>query len=226
MQTKSLGLLFVLAVWVSMGQAPHDSLSPAWKKEAIDTTTNAEYLTAVEREVILEINKARTDPPEYARRDLIPMRAYYHHALLKYPGEPVTSTVEGLPALDECIRALQAAKPSPPLSPRKGLTLSARDQAKDQGKTGATGHSGSDQSTMESRLARYGKWGGYAGENIDYGNGDAKRIVASMLIDDGVPSRGHRKNLLDTNFKVVGVAVGPHPVYRHMCVMDFASSYE
>jgi hypothetical protein len=51
-------------------------------------------------------------------------------------------------------------------------------------------------------------------------------IVASMLIDDGVPSRGHRQNLLDARFKVIGVAIGPHPSYGHMCVIDLAGSYE
>jgi uncharacterized protein YkwD len=65
-----------------------------------------------------------------------------------------------------------------------------------------------------------------AGENINYGNDDARRIVASLLIDDGVPSRGHRRNLLNGTFKFVGVSIGPHPVYGHMCVIDFAGSYQ
>jgi uncharacterized protein YkwD len=50
-------------------------------------------------------------------------------------------------------------------------------------------------------------------------------IVISLLVDDGVPSRGHRRNLLDKAFKFIGLSLGAHPVYRHMCVMDFAGSY-
>lgn len=110
--------------------------------------------------------------------------------------------------------------------PLKGLTLAARDHVKDQGRTGAIGHTGSDSSTVVDRLNRYGKWGISAGENIYYGNGDARIIVVLLLIDDGVSSRGHRGNLLDSSFKVVGVSVGPHPLHGYMCVMDFAGSYE
>lgn len=207
------------------GQAQRDPMSHKWKRETIDTTAGAEYLSEIERQVIIEINKVRTDPAEYARRYLVPLRSYYHDTLLEFPGEIAISTSEGIRALDECIRDLQAVKPSSPLSPRKGLTLAAREHARDQAKTGAVGHSGSDRSTPEVRINRYGKWDVSVGENINYGNDDARRIVTSLLIDDGVPSRGHRSNLLNATFRFVGVAVGPHRVYAHMCVMDFAGSY-
>lgn len=209
----------------SSGQVQLDSMSPKWKRETIDTTVSSGYLNDVEREVIIEINMVRTDPAEYARRYLAPLRSYYHNTLLQFPGEIAISTNEGIRALDECINELQVAKPLSPLSPRKGLTLSACDHARDQAKTGATGHSGRDRSTMETRLNRYGKWDISAGENIDYGNENARRIVTSSLIDDGVPSRGHRRNLLNGSFRFVGVSVGPHLVYGQMCVMDFAGSY-
>jgi uncharacterized protein YkwD len=109
--------------------------------------------------------------------------------------------------------------------PKKGLALAARDHARDQAATGALGHMGSDNSTPIDRISRYGIWDKTAGENIDYGNGDPRRIVVSLLIDDGITSRGHRLNLLNGGFKFVGVSTGAHSVYRHMCVMDFAGSY-
>ncbi len=206
-------------------QAPQDSMSEKWKSYKIDTISNADYLTETEKQVIIEINMVRTDPAEYARLFLVPLRSYYHNKLLRFPDEIAISTNEGIRALDECIKVLLVTKSLSPLYPQKGLTLAARDHAKDQAKTGGTGHTGSDRSTTETRLNRYGKWDISAGENIAYGNGNAKRIVTSLLIDDGVPSRGHRKNLLNGSFKFAGVAVGPHHVYRHICVMDFAGSY-
>ena len=144
---------------------------------------------------------------------------------MEFPGEIALSTSEGVRALDECIRELLVAKPLPPLSPKKGLTLAARDHARDQAKTGATGHTGSDGSTPGTRINRYGKWDISVGENINYGNADAGKIVTSLLIDDGVPSRGHRKDLFNRTFSFVGVSVGTHPVYGRMCVMDFAGAY-
>jgi len=207
------------------GQAPLESMSPKWNKETIDTTAGVQYLTDIERKVIIEINMVRTDPAEYARSFLVPLRSCYRNTLLQYPGEIAILTNEGIRATDECIKELQVIKPLSSLSPKKGLTFAARDHARDQAITGATGHTGSDGSTFVDRLNRYGKWDISAGENIDYGNGDARRILTSLLIDDGVTSRGHRKNLINGNFKFVGVSVGAHNVHRHMCVMDFAGSY-
>jgi uncharacterized protein YkwD len=240
MHTKFFGLLLASAVWVSCAtinsarpdlsssnQESKNSGDYQWSRlQGIDDTiAHAEYLREIERQIIIEINLVRTDPPEYARKYLAPMRAYYHNKLLQFPGEIAISTVEDRRALDECVKELQAYKPLLPLSPKKGLTLAARDHAKDQERTGATGHTGSDGSTMKSRLNRYGKCHISSGENIAYGNKEARRIVTSLLIDDGVLSRGHRRNLLNGTFKFVGVAFGRHRVFKSMCVMVFAGAY-
>lgn len=203
-----------------------EASSPKWRPEVIDTTAGADYLTKTEKDVIIELNMMRTDPPAYAKHCLEPMKQLYRGKLLQYSGEIAIITSEGVAALDECIKALSGAKPLRPLSPKKGLTFAARDHARDQAETGATGHDGSDGSTIISRISRYGKWNVSIGENIDYGNNDGRRIVAALLIDDGIPSRGHRKNMLDAGFRFIGVAVGPHREYRHMCVMDFAGAYD
>jgi len=240
MQTKFFGLLLASAVWFSC--APINSARPDLsssnqesKKNADykwshlqsinDTIAHAEYLTEIERQVIIEINLVRTDPSEYARKYLVPMRSYYHNKLLQYPGEFAISTVEGRRALDDCIKELQTYKSLLPLSPKNGLTLAARDHAKDLATTGKTGHTGSDGSTMVDRLNRYGRWKISIGENIAYGHEDSRKIVTSLLIDDGVLSRGHRRNLLDETFKFVGVAVGRHRIYKCMCVINFAGAY-
>ncbi len=205
---------------------PVESLSVHWKPELVDTAANAAYLSLTERRVVSEINMVRTDPAEYARRFLVPLRAYYHGNLLQYPGKIGIRTNEGAKALEEAIRVLESAKPVPPLSPKEGLFRAAHDQVVDQSRTGAVGHSGSDGSTPESRVNRYGRWDVTMGENIDYGNSDARRIVTSLLIDDGVPSRGHRSNLMNPAFKLIGIAIGTHPTYRYMCVMDFAGDFK
>ncbi|HWR01645.1 MAG TPA: CAP domain-containing protein [Chlorobaculum sp.] len=207
------------------GDGAEASPSPGWRQETIDTTRGADYMTRTEREVVVEINMLRSDPALYARMYLVPLRAYYQGRLLKYPGKIALSTHEGVSVLDECIRELNRTRPRSSLSPLEGLTLAARDHVRDQGRTGATGHAGSDGSSPLTRLNRYGRWDVVAGENISYGFNDARTIVTSLLIDDGVPSRGHRKNLLNSSFRFVGVDIGPHRVFRDMCVMDFAGGY-
>ena len=204
----------------------HNVEPEAWNTGTIDTTSGADYLTEGEKRVIIEINMVRTNPAEYARRFLVPLRRLYGGSLLRYPGEVPILTKEGVRALDEAIQELQGTKAESVLFPKKGLSLAARDLARDQGPTGATGHTGGDGSVPQARISRYGRWSKSAGEDIDYGNTDARRIVTSLLIDDGVPGRGHRLVLFEPSFRFAGAAIGPHKVYGHMCVIDFAAAYE
>jgi uncharacterized protein YkwD len=46
--------------------------------------------------------------------------------------------------------------------------------------------------------------------------------VVRLLIDENVPSRGHRENILNAEFRFVGVGVRPHATYGTVCVQDFA----
>jgi uncharacterized protein YkwD len=182
-------------------------------------------LSGLEKQIILELNKVRSDPPRYAKAFLFSQRRYYEAQRLIYPGEIPILTQEGVKAFDECYRALLKEGSVGLLTPKEGLTRAARDHALDQGKTGQTGHTGRDRSDVSARANRHGKWGGKIGENIQYGHATAARIVSSLLIDDGVPSRGHRKIILDPLFRRAGVAFGPHPKFRNMCVIVFAVEY-
>jgi uncharacterized protein YkwD len=192
-----------------------------------DRLENADYLTQTEKEVIMEINLLRSDPAGYARQRLEPLRVFYHGKMLFHPEKnPVPiQTNEGVAALEECIRVLENAKPAPLLSPVKGLTLSAKDMVQDQGQTKNTGHTGSDGSTMTARIERYGEWDTAISENISYGFMKPKYIIPALLIDDGVPSRGHRITLLNDLLNLVGVSMGPHGRFDTMCVIDFAAEY-
>ncbi|MEL7520089.1 MAG: CAP domain-containing protein, partial [Cyanobacteria bacterium J06553_1] len=101
---------------------------------------------------------------------------------------------------------------------------------KDLGAKGMTGYYGSDSSDPFVRMNRYGSWdhapGSVAGENISYGQAMlAKWHLIQLLVDDNVPSRGHREALLKPNYTRIGAACEAHAEYRIVCVMTYASDY-
>ncbi|WP_167608827.1 CAP domain-containing protein [Maribellus sediminis] len=192
------------------------------KRADLNTAANASYLSSLEKEVIYEINLFRSNPAKYSELYIAPLANYYDSKILRYPGDKSIRTVEGVRALNECVRELKKMSYKPILNPDKSLSLSARDHQLDQQKSGLTGHTGTDHSNLRQRIERYGTWQTRIGENIAYGNSNARQIVVFLLIDDGVRDRGHRATLLNPDFKVVGLACGKHPVYETMCVLDFA----
>ena len=196
-----------------------------WDIESLDTARNVSYLSEVEKDIVLELNKVRVNPSAYARVYLVNRRQNYNDRLFHRPGQPDLRTKEGISALEECIRTLRNAAALDHLRPSRGLSSAAQDHVRDTGPKGKIGHMGQDKSTIDTRISRYGRWSGTIGENISYGPETAREIVIQLLIDDGVKSRGHRRNILESQYVYVGVAVGPHKTFTTMCVMDFATAY-
>jgi len=183
-----------------------------------------DYLSPLEKTVVNEMNLARTSPKAYLSL-LEQFKKYYDEKLLKLPGETPILTKEGTGAVVEATGSLRSQKPVPPLSPSKGMTSGAKDHLRDLRTSGASQHKGSDGSQAWDRVNRYGTWQKIIGENISFGHTKARNIVMAFIIDDGVPNRGHRKNIFNTDFRLVGVACGDHPAYRTICVITFAGGY-
>ena len=209
---------FSLVICLTLLFTPLPGLGQSTK---IDKT---DYLSPLEKAVANEMNLARTSPKEYLSL-LEQFKKYYDGKLLRLPGETPILTKEGTSAVVEAIRSLRSQKPVSPLSPSKGMTLGAKDHIRDLRTSGASQHEGSDGSQAWDRVNRYGTWQKIIGENISFGHNKAQNIVMTLMIDDGVPNRGHRKNIFNPDFRVVGVAYGDHPAYRTICVITFAGGY-
>lgn len=185
---------------------------------------NDNTLSPLEKAVVHEINLVRIAPKDYVPF-LEQFKKYYHEKLIKLPNKTPIITKEGMEALREAIRFLRSTKPVPRLTLSRGMSLGAKDHVKDLGLSGGLQHQGSDRSQPWERVNRYGTWQKVIAENISFGHDQARNIVLSLIIDDGVPHRGHRKNILNPDFRVMGVACGEHPHYKTMCVITFAGGY-
>jgi uncharacterized protein YkwD len=174
--------------------------------------------------IIAELNRVRANPAAYAAQ-LQVFRQYYEGTLLKIPGKTPIQTVEGVKAVDEAIQFLHSISPIQPLNRSTGLSQAAKAHVIDQGPKGTIGHNGSDGSDPFVRMARYGTAQGLQAETISYGANTAQDVVRQLIIDDGVPSRGHRQIIINPQLGVVGVACGSHARYGTMCVMNYATAY-
>jgi hypothetical protein len=166
--------------------------------------------------ILAEINFARTHPRDYALELML---------------EPVTDWERALgqqgPAADGAARAeaidfLLRQAPLPPLTMDDELSAAALEHVADQGPSGKVGHDGPAGEAFDARIRRHGVAADVAAENIAYGPSQARDVVRELIIDSGVPSRGHRRNLFHDGLLSAGVACGPHRDFGAMCVMDFA----
>lgn len=179
---------------------------------------------SMEAAVLAEINWARAHPAEYAGI-LREYRSYFRGKLVQVPGDDVgVMTFEGARAVDEAIAYVERQRPMAPLGENQQLDQAAADYAAETGRAGVVGHVGPSGRTLMQRIRSAGVWPGLAGEDIAYGPETAEAVVRQLIIDDGVPSRGHRTAIFDPAYRVAGVGCGPHRVYRSMCVIDFAGA--
>ena len=174
------------------------------------TATDANYLSEDEKKVIYYANLARADGPLFAETFL---KEYMH--LKDKKSSKYTKSL---------FADLKKVRNLPMLFPENDLYKVARDHAAWSGKKGYEGHKGF-KSRFEPLLKKYME----VGENIYYGQYTPLEIVVQLLIDEGVPDLGHRQNLLNPRFNVIGVAIKPHKNYEYNCVMGFGllpRSYE
>jgi uncharacterized protein YkwD len=185
---------------------------------ALSPASPAAASGGLEAQVLAEMNFARTHPAEYARK------------LRKdaYVGGPVGYSEignEDVEALQEAIEFLMQQRPLPPLSPSEALAAAARAHAAAQGRTWQVGHVSPGGQTLSERLHSHGVWAGLAAENISYGYQDPREVVRQLIIDSGVPNRGHRDNIFGAHYQAAGVSCAPHQEWGAMCVIDFAGAF-
>lgn len=140
--------------------------------------------------LLSEVNALRENPRAYASV-VASYASYYRHDLA---------------AVDEALDVLRVTDPLPLLRQSDVLTQLAKIRTdiivSDEGRLT---HSDLGSLIMHPVLVKSGFR--RLSENLANGYFTPQSIVVAWIIDSGVPSRGHRKNLLDPNINVAGESI-------------------
>ncbi len=177
----------------------------------------------VEADVLAAFNFARSQPAAYLQT-LSTYRSYFRADLVRLPGAAVPiQTSEGVVPVDEAIAFFKEQEPVEQLQSSLMLRLGAADHLAEQARTGAVGHYDADGSDPGDRVTRHGG-GSNVAEVIAYGASDPADVIRQLIVDDGVPDRGHRVVMMADHLRYAGVACGPHPRFGTMCVIDLSDT--
>lgn len=222
--TKSITLALCCLLLPAAGYSQTKKSKPKPPTTVIPKTIESPLLTKQEQDLLNEINSARANPTAYIRY-LEEYRNYYQGTSVKFPDGSSLTTNEGVAALNEAIAFLRTLKPLPSLVIKKGLVSASKLHLDDMLKTQKSGHTGSNGSKPEDRMNRFGTWQTSVGENIVYQARTPRIDVIGMIIDDGVATRGHRRNLFKSELKVIGISYGG-PFEQHTIgVITFAGGF-
>lgn len=136
--------------------------------------------------------------------------------------------------LNQVKSAISSAPVKPPLAWNSKLANAAQGHSQDQANTGVQSHDGSDGSSIPDRLDRVG-YGNRttAGENAFAYSTSVDEAMEAFMIDWGVDSAGHRKNIqqpetpVENSYRDVGIGIvntkGPSPVGPVVITQNFGA---
>ena len=78
---------------------------------------------------------------------------------------------------------------------------------------------------MKERLRKYGNVVSCYGENLSFHCDDAKEVMIQLIVDDGVTNRGHRENIFNPEFNVMGSHSFEHKDFNQMSCIDYAGAF-
>jgi uncharacterized protein YkwD len=167
--------------------------------------------------VLEQLNQVRAHPQAYARE-------LRRQQLLeaRYGQEGYGVSRDDPEAVEDAIAFLMRQPALPPLTADERLAAAARIHAARQGPRGDVGHGA--PGALGQRLRSQGLYAGVEAESISYGQQTPADVVRQLVVDSGVPTRAHRRDLFAAAFQAAGVGCGPHAQWGSMCVIDLAGS--
>jgi uncharacterized protein YkwD len=174
-------------------------------------------------------NKARTNPSYYAGFIQTEFKAPTDFSTNIHSRWRVRFNEQSPAQFDEAIAAVNTQSPMAPLTMNLGMTFSVWKHTQYLANTLKTlSHTGDGGTTPSQRAQPYTSGSSGMFENILFNSASGftgEHIVAQYIIDDGVSSRGHRKNVFTASQTLIGVGISYDSTNRiyHGSVM--ANSY-
>lgn len=149
------------------------------------TKATAAYMKSEELEMVDEVNLVRSNPAGY-----IPIIEAYKKRIAAGTAFGSVSTC------DELIAELRSTPSLSVLQPKECVYQAAQAHGEDNRRRGSNDHVGSDGSWPWDRVLRSCPDLSDGNENLVGGPSSVRDAVTILLIDDGIPGRGHRKTML------------------------------
>lgn len=196
-------LCLALQTQTATNSSPLSRFSQEWNDPQYlkcNTAGNTGYMNAKEKQIIYILNLLRSDPKLFANT-----------VVKKYPEYSRNGNLRRISEFKSLLKMLQNMRPLPLLYPDRLCYASAQCHAYSSGQRGYVGH----DRKQGCRASKH-----FSGECCDYGHDDPLDILMSLLIDEHVPSLGHRMICVGT-YRNIGVSIQPHKSYRYNAVLDF-----
>ncbi|UKT64592.1 CAP domain-containing protein [Pedobacter mucosus] len=189
-----------------------------------NTAANADYLTNEEKDIILYMNLIRLDGEKFYNTFLQDYIDNYNAKVKKYRNYNELKITRSNTYYTSLLKHIGGIKNLSMFYPNDKLTALSRNHAQDLNRNNLETHESSNGDKFSKRLSKYFP-NKTMSENIDFGYAKSLDIVCHLLLDCGVPSLGHRFNIIDQKNKlnIVGVSIQPHPSYTWCAVIDFVS---
>lgn len=193
-------------------------------KTTVQSSNQMPETMSFEQAILDEINMARTNPQKYIQY-LEEYKKLFKGNIAYLPKSVMLATNEGTAAVDDAISYLKSVSTLKPYIFSTGLNKVVSLHMKDLVENPALSHKSKDGGDLYSRLTKVGSVDGNYAENITFKAETARAVVLTMLIDDGVKSRGHRKNILSPMYKVIGIAFAKGKPGDNLCIVDFTEGF-
>lgn len=111
-----------------------------------------------------------------------------------------------------------------PLNLNSQLTAAAQGHSQDMADHNFMSHNGSDGSSPFDRIKRAGYRFSFAGENVAAGQSTPQAVMSTWM-NETPPNDGHRKNILNPNYRDLGIgyAFSAATRFKHYWTQDFGS---